>query len=143
MRTITTVVAALLLVIAGSSFINAGNVTKTVETGRKATFTGKLVCLGCDLKMTEGAHAECKTYGHRHALKTSDGKYINFLENKYSEVLLNGDEYGNKTVTVEGTYYANADMLDVHSFTVDGKQKGWCGSCKKMDSCPYKKSGLM
>ena len=143
MRTITTVVAALLFVVAVGSLAIAGNTTKTMEAGKQATFTGKLVCLGCDLKMTAGAHAACKTYGHRHVLKTSDGKYIHFLENKYSEELLKGDTYHNKTISVEGTYYSNADVLDVHSFTVDGKQKGWCDNCKKMDGCPYKKSGSM
>jgi len=145
MRTITTIVAALMLVTVAFSMTMAGNAAKAkaAEKIENASFKGTLVCLGCDLKMTEGAHAACKTYGHKHALKTEDGRYINFLENQYSEDLLKSEKYQGKKIEAEGTFFANADMLDVHSFTVDGKKMGWCQSCKKMDSCPYKQSDSM
>jgi hypothetical protein len=108
---------------------------KAIKTGKQADFEGTLVCLGCDLKQAEGARAACKAYGHKHALKTDDGKYVNFLENRYSEDLLKGEKYHNQKMKVSGVYYAGAKTLDVKSFQVDGKTKAWCGHCKAMDGC--------
>ena len=115
---------------------------KAEMKAENATFEGKLVCLGCDLKKAEGARAECSVYGHNHSLKTSDGKYVNLLENKYSADLLNGEKYAGKDIKVQGVYYANANQLDVKSFTVGDKKKSWCGHCKTMDGCMASKGGM-
>ena len=110
---------------------------------KKTTLEGKLVCLGCDLKKSDGAHAACSIYGHKHALKTKDGKHINFLENDYSKDLINGEKYHNKGISVAGVYYDKANMLDVETFTVDDTMRGWCGHCKAMDNCPFGGRGKM
>ncbi len=102
------------------------------------SFEGKLVCAGCDLKKAEGARAACSVYGHDHVLKKADGSYVSFLENDYSKDLIEGKKYHNKDITVSGTYHATANLLDVKSFSVDGKKKGWCGHCKSMDGCAAK-----
>jgi hypothetical protein len=102
------------------------------------TFDGTLVCLGCDLKKAEGARAACSVFGHKHALKTADGKYVNLLENQYSKDLLAGEKYHDKQISIHGIYYATANQLDVETFTIDGKQKGWCDGCKSMDGCAVK-----
>ena len=109
----------------------------------KASFKGKLVCAGCDLKKAEGARAACSVYGHNHVLKKTDGTFISFLENDYSKDLIDGEKYHNKDISVSGVYYPNANLLDVGTFTVDGQQKGWCGHCKAMDGCPFKDKGKM
>ena len=96
---------------------------------------GQLVCLGCSLKKAEGANAECSTFGHKHALKTADGAYLSLLENKFSADLVKGEKYHNKNVSIHGVYHANANVLDVETFSVDGKAKSWCGGCKSMDGC--------
>lgn len=121
---------------------SAGEET-AVQKAQDATFEGKLVCAGCDLKKTEGARAACSAYGHHHVLKKADGSYINFLENDYSSDLIAGKKYHNKDISISGRYYAGANMLDVKSFTVDGQQKGWCGHCKAMDGCAFKINGKM
>ncbi|MFH2049077.1 MAG: hypothetical protein ABIJ12_06495 [bacterium] len=100
-----------------------------------ASFEGTLVCLGCDLKKIEGANSECKISGHTFAIKTADGSYISLMENKYSTDLLNVESNHNKAVKVQGVYFAKANMLDVKSFTIDGKENTWCGQCSKMDGC--------
>ncbi len=100
-----------------------------------ATFEGTLVCMGCDLKKAEGVRSACKTSGHTYAIKTADGSYINLLENEYSADLIQGGNYSNKSIKAQGNYFAKANMLDVKSFTVDGKAKSWCGHCSKMDGC--------
>ena len=97
-------------------------------------YKGTLVCQGCSLK-ADGARAACSEYGHKHALKTEDEKYVNFLENQYSADLLQGEKYHNKKMTVHGRYFAKANVLDVEWFEVEGKKKSWCGHCKSMDSC--------
>ena len=74
---------------------------KAEMKAENATFEGKLVCLGCDLKKAEGARAECSVYEHKHTLKTSDGKYVNLLENKYSADLLKGEKYSGKDIKME------------------------------------------
>ncbi len=107
--------------------------------GEHSTFTGKLVCLGCSLRTTANARSECKTFGHEHAIMTEDGKYISLLENKYSADLISGEKYGNKDISVHGIYFASANQLDVEGFTVDGKEKSWCGNCSAMDGCMVSK----
>ena len=114
------------------------NTMKTVKA-EHATVEGTLVCLGCDLKKAEGANAACKVYGHKHALKTKDGRYINFLENQHSEDLVKGEKYHNKEMTVHGIHYANANLLEVENFMVGDKKMTWCGHCSVMDACMAKK----
>ena len=114
----------------------AGKTSKGKATHE--SFDGTLVCLGCDLKKAEGARAACSEFGHKHALKTADGKYVNLLENQYSKDLVAGEKYHNKQINVHGVYYANANQLDVETFTVEGKKKSWCGGCKSMDGCAAK-----
>ena len=99
------------------------------------TFTGTLVCLGCDFKKAEGARAACTAYGHKHALKTKDGQYFSFLENDYSVDLIKGEKYHNKKLTVQGVQFAAANLIDVKSFEVEGKTKSWCNHCNAMDGC--------
>ena len=140
MKTFAGFMMAALLVLAVTAY--AGD--KPVEQKTKhATFEGKLVCLGCDLKEAEGARAACSVYGHRHMLKTKDGQYVNFLENKYSKDLIKGEKHRGQSIQVEGTYYPDAHTIDVETFTVDGKKMGWCNHCKAMDSCPFKGKGKM
>ena len=109
---------------------------------QNVTFEGKLVCIGCDLKKAEGARAECSAYGHKHTLKTSDGRYINLLENKYSADLMSNEKYAGKDIKVQGVYYASANQLDVQSFTVGDNTMSWCGNCKGMDGCMASKCGM-
>lgn len=120
--------------------------TGHATAGQKAqdvTFEGKLVCAGCDLKKAEGARSACSTYGHNHVLKKADGTYISFLGNDYSSDLISGKKYHNKDISITGTYYADANLLDVKSFTVDGQKKGWCEHCKAMDGCAFKTKSKM
>jgi hypothetical protein len=102
---------------------------------KSVTIEGKLVCLGCELKKADGARADCKVYGHKHALKTADGNYVNFLENQYSADLIKGEKYHNKKLVVKGRHFAEANLIDIESFEVDGQNKTWCGHCKAMDGC--------
>ena len=103
------------------------------------TLTGTMVCLGCELHKAGNARAACDVYGHRHALKTDDGKYYNILENKYGEALIKGEKYHNKRMEVHGVYFASANQLDVEVFQPEGSKKmSWCDHCKSMDACMAK-----
>ncbi|MFQ5499571.1 MAG: hypothetical protein ACE5FH_07855 [Candidatus Zixiibacteriota bacterium] len=138
--TMTAAIAVLLLlnlqVMAGDS---ASAAQKEMMQGEHVTFEGSLICLGCSLKKTEGARASCKEFGHRHAIKTADGKYISLLENKYAADLIKGEKYHNKSITAHGVYFASANMLDVESYSVEGKNWMWCKKHKGMDVCPASK----
>jgi hypothetical protein len=107
-----------------------------------ASFEGTLVCLGCDLKKTEGANSDCKANGCHHAIKTVDGSYINLLENKNSADLIKGGDFHNKPINIQGVYFAKANMLDVKSFTIDSKENTWCDHCNKMDGCMSSKKKM-
>ncbi len=103
------------------------------------TLTGTMVCLGCELHKAENARAACDVYGHKHALKTDDGRYYNILENKYGEALIKGEKYHNKRTEVHGVYFASANQLDVEAFKLEGGKKlSWCDHCKSMDACMAK-----
>jgi len=143
-KSLTILSAVLLVAAAGAQACDDQGATKTAAVTTEAahkTFDGTLVCMGCDLKKAEGARASCSAFGHKHAVKTADGIYVNLLENQYSKDLLAGDKYHNKLVKVHGVYHATANQLDVETFTVDGKQKGWCDGCKSMDGCGYASKG--
>lgn len=129
------VVLALMLampVLAGED--NSQNTIKALD------YKGTLVCQGCSLKKADGARAACSEYGHTHALKTEDNKFVSFLANQYSADLLQGEKYHNQKMTVHGRYFAKANVLDVEWFEVEGKKKSWCGQCKGMDGCASMKS---
>ena len=135
MNRVTVVLMVALLALMGvAAFAGEGVKSKPAED---QTFEGKVVCLGCTLKKGEGARAECTEYGHKHALKVDDKKYINLLENKFSADLIKG-EYHDKDVKVTGTLFESANMLDVRSFEIDGKSKSWCDHCSAMDGCSAK-----
>ena len=136
-------VLSFMVVLLASAVVIADSKNKAdSKTGEYKTFSGTLVCQGCDLKKNEGARAACNVYGHKHALKTDDGKYINFLENKFSEDLVNGEKYQNRKIKINGNYYASANMIDIDNFTVDEKMKSWCDHCQAMDGCMAGKKGM-
>lgn len=137
------ILATIFAFMATSAVLFAGDDTEAekttkVETATPGEYSGTLVCLGCSLK-SEGAKAQCSDFGHTHALKTDDGKYLTFLPNKFSSDLLAGEEFHNKAVAVHGVYYANANQLDVETYSVDGKSYGWCDHCTDMDGCAMAK----
>jgi len=80
------------------------------------TMRGTLACLGCDLKKAHGAGAQCSVYGHKHALKTSNGKYYTFLENARSEPLIKGEALHGKQVEVRGTVFPGSQVIEVTSY---------------------------
>ncbi|UCE66092.1 MAG: hypothetical protein JSU85_14770 [Candidatus Zixiibacteriota bacterium] len=132
---ITRIIGILIVIAVVFGALIIAGAQQTMAEGKHASFEGKLVCLGCTLKDEEGARAECKVYGHKHALQTEDGKYITFLENKYSEDLFKGEKYDDKEVSVHGVYYAGANQLDVESYTIDNVTITWCKTHNAMDGC--------
>jgi hypothetical protein len=99
------------------------------------TVKGQLVCLGCTLK-ADGAKSACSEFGCSHALKTADGRMIGFLQNKFSRELISGTTMHNKNVEISGTFFANANMLDVKSYTAEGgATTTWCDGHTAMDAC--------
>ena len=85
------------------------------------TMKGTLACLGCDLKKAHGAGAQCSVYGHKHALKTANGKYYTFLENAKSEPLIKGEAMHGKQVEVRGTVFPGSQVIEVMSYKQTGQ----------------------
>jgi hypothetical protein len=113
------------------------------ESPAQVTLTGSLTCSNCSLK-ADGANAACSEHGCLTALKTADGRYITLMQNKFSQNLLANREYKNKPIEISGTFFANANVLDVKSYSVDGgTEVSWCGHCKGMDGCAAKASGSL
>lgn len=123
------------IILLAAAFLAVGTVSLAAEKGMKKAFEGTLSCPGCDLKKAEGAHAQCKVYGHTHGLKLEDGKYISFLENDKSAGLIKGEKLHGKKVKVHSVYYGDANLLDVETYEVDGKTYSWCESHGAMDMC--------
>lgn len=111
---------------------------KAMMKGVEKTFTGTLVCEDCDLKASMGARSACKVYGHHFALKIGEGKYVNFLENKYSEDLLKGEKFANKEITVTGHFYPTANVLDIEKIQAGDQKLSWCDHHNAMDGCAAK-----
>lgn len=109
----------------------------THSSGRPAisAIEGKLVCMACELKAGEGARSACNEFGHNYGLKTADGRYLSFLENRYSKDLIAGENYGEKEIVIHGYFHKAANLIDVESFEVDGQKISWCAHCRTMDGC--------
>lgn len=80
---------------------------------RVGNYSGKLVCLRCDLapgpKHTEG----CKKEGHRHVLSMEGGAMVHPLLAGTKEALeeINSSALHGKEVTVHGNYYPSTGMI--------------------------------
>lgn len=114
---------------AGTTMIN------TTAAPQQVTLKGVIACSHCTLK-AEGARTSCSEFGCSYALKTEDGRLVSLMQNKFSADLISSEKNHNKPVEIAGTYFANANMLDVKSYTLDGgKTVSWCDGCKSMDAC--------
>lgn len=76
-------------------------------------FSGRLVCLRCDLKPGPDAMKQCAKEGHRHALSMDSDAMIHPLLPGTEAVLreINSGELHDKEVTVHGKYYANTGVI--------------------------------
>ncbi len=126
-----------MMVLAGAEHEHAAaDVSKM--SGEATTLEGVLVCKNCSLKKEFGARSECKLNGCQTSLKTTSGKFVDFLDNKYAADLF-GSKYAGKKIQVTGTFFANANTIDVQSYSIDGKSKSWCKQCTAMDGCSASK----
>jgi hypothetical protein len=76
-------------------------------------FSGKLVCLRCDLKPGPDAMKQCEKEGHHHALSMESDAMIHPLLAGTEAVLreINSGELHGKEVTVHGKYYASTGVI--------------------------------
>ena len=116
---------------AALAFLAAGcetdkKVAATKVDPQPVTVVGENYCLGCALKKSHGAAAQCSVYGHRHVLKVesasgADGQAIpalvgdslHYLDNDKSAPLLKGGELHGKRVEVKGRLFAPQRTLEV------------------------------
>lgn len=99
---------------------------------KDVSLTGKLVCIGCELKSQYGANAQCSIYGHDHALKTADGKIYTFLPNDKSKDLIAGKAEKNAKVTVVGVVFPGSQIIDVRDakgLNASSTTSFKCGAC--------------
>ena len=93
----------------------------------EATVEGTNFCIGCTLKKREGAIAQCKIFGHRHALRVAKavdkngkelpevkGWVLHYLDTEKSQDVLKA-HHGEK-LTIKGKIYPQERVLEVDSF---------------------------
>lgn len=114
---------------------------KTVETEE---IQGALVCVACELKREQGAHAQCEVYGHKYGFKLKDGSLWSFIENDRSKLLVSNKVPGKNVVkvTIYGRKFPKAHYIDVDHFKVYEKGHNekivckeyvWCIVFKRME----------
>lgn len=86
---------------------------------------GKVVCVGCTLKKTEGANSACSIYGCKHGLLTDDGELYSFLENKKSEEVIHTGKYAKKDVEVTGRVFEKAHIIDLANISIVEREGGY------------------
>ncbi|MFQ5666891.1 MAG: hypothetical protein ACE5I7_10730 [Candidatus Binatia bacterium] len=76
-------------------------------------YTGKLVCLQCDLTPGPGAMKQCEKKGHHHALSMDGNTMIHPLLAGTEAVLkqINSGKLHDKKVTVHGKYYPTTGFI--------------------------------
>ena len=108
------------------SGISASVVTATVE--------GRNYCVGCSLKK-EGAAAQCRASGHKHAFKVTkavgaDGQELtglkgwtlHYLDTEKGRELL--QQHHGKTFTIQGKIYPQERIVEVESFAAPKPAEG-------------------
>jgi len=106
--------------------ISTGAVTATIE--------GRNYCVGCALKK-EGATAQCRVSGHKHAFKVTkavgvDGQELtelkgwtlHYLDTEKGQELL--QQHHGKTFTIQGKIYPQERIVEVESFAVPKPAEG-------------------
>ncbi len=132
MRRIITTATVFLVILAIAAF--AGD--KSSDSGKKLrTYKGTWTCLACDLKKLNDDNAQCEVFGHKHALRLADGKYVNFLENDHSVELIKGGGRHQTQIEVTGYFDSNSRTLDVVKYEIDGMVTEWCPEHSRMDLC--------
>ncbi len=121
---------ALVVVIASMLPIAAAQ-NKTEQPKAKGVYEaaveGTNFCIGCTLKKREGAIAQCKIFGHRHALRVAKavdkngkelpevkGWVLHYLDTEKSQDVLKA-HHGEK-LTIKGKIYLQERVLEVDSF---------------------------
>lgn len=118
-RTFLGSLAALGLVTSGFAALStAPALAQSAAKPKTVTLKGTLACLGCDLKKAHAAGAQCSVYGHKHALKTANGKYYTFLENQKSEPLIKGEQWHGKPIQVTGRVFPGSQVIEVADYKV-------------------------
>lgn len=115
--------------------LGTGSSTTSLTQYMPVVVTGTNYCVGCALKTDADAKANCKVYGHKHALKVDQlmdetmiifpeftGLTLFYLENEKSTKLIN-DNHG-KRITVHGKLYLDTRVLEVESFEYEGDPPG-------------------
>ncbi len=117
------------------------------------TVTGKNICIGCSLKKSEGAKAQCKAYGCRHGLRVEKitgphgedrsrfariGTVLHYLDNDRSNDLISGNH--GQSVIVTGRVYAQEHIFDVASFKVMKEKAAKKKAAKKEVEAPAGKT---
>lgn len=94
-----------------------------IVTAVEATLVGENICLGCSLKKSSGAAAQCDVYGHRHALKVTDataegaaapdmkGWVLHYLDTDNAQPFIK--EHHGETVTIKGKVYPGERVFEV------------------------------
>lgn len=89
----------------------------------EATVEGENFCVGCSLKTSKGAAAQCSKYGHQHALKvtsaTVDGKehpemagwVLHYLDTDSAQAVIK--EHHGETVKMTGKVYSEERIFEV------------------------------
>jgi hypothetical protein len=93
---------------------------------REVTVVGRNYCLGCALKRSEGAAAQCSQYGHRHAVEVESargpdgqpiphlaGQSLHYLDNDRSAPLVSGEEHHGERVEIKGRLFEPQRTLEV------------------------------
>ena len=114
-------------------FVSAGLVAEEVTktSGLAVTVVGNNYCVGCKLKKTKGAAAQCSIHGHQHALKVEratgeDGSTLRelagvtlfYLENDRSVSLSKGEGTHGEKVKVIGSLFVDERILQVEEYEV-------------------------
>lgn len=96
---------------------------------QQVVLTGENLCLGCALKKSDGAAAQCSLYGHRHGLRVESaraadgsaladlaGQTVHYLDNDQSAALVKGESTHGQKVEVTGRLFAAEHVIEVASF---------------------------
>jgi mycothiol system anti-sigma-R factor len=85
------------------------------KSENKISLTGTVVCICCEMKR-DGAHSQCKKYGHMYGLKTDNGVLWTIMKNDKGIEIIDHSSLIGTRVKITGWFHLNSNYVDIEEF---------------------------
>lgn len=85
------------------------------KTDNKIALDGTVVCVCCEMK-SEGAHLQCKKYGHVYGIRTDNGVLWTIIKNDKGMEIIDHNFLIGTRIKITGWFHLNSNYIDIEGF---------------------------